>query len=79
MTARLTLKAVNPHVVAVHSASGLHVGNLKFIAPVWKFKAVGYTDSGAVEPGGGPLTHRHNEIFETPDEAAINHRLGPID
>ena len=46
---------------------GLHVGNLKFIFGLWKFKAIGYDDSGEVIPGGGPLTEQHNTVFSSLD------------
>lgn len=66
----LTLRAVNEGVVAVHFASGEPVGHLKRIGGVWKFKAMGYED-GSLVPGGGPLTHQHNQIFATLDEGQI--------
>ncbi|MEO7105582.1 MAG: hypothetical protein ABIZ09_04340 [Rhodoferax sp.] len=72
----LTLTPVNTNVQSVHLPDGTHVGNLKRIGAVWKFKAVGYDDQGAVEPGGGPYTHRHNTVFVTPDAAAISSQLG---
>ena len=75
MSARLTLKPVNDNVFAVHTADGRHVGNLKRVGTVWKFKAVGHADGGALEPGGGPLTMQHNALFESPDPAAVNLRL----
>ena len=56
--------------------SGMHVGNLKQIGSVWKFKAIGYDASGQVIPGGGPLTGRHNSVFTTLDEVEINRVLG---
>lgn len=73
---KLTLTFVNTNVHSVHLADGSHVGNLKRIGALWKFKAVGYDDTGAVEPGGGPLTHWHNTPFSEPDEGALNARLG---
>ena len=72
----LTLSPVNTNVHSVHLPDGLHVGNLKRIGDVWKFKAVGYDASGAVEPGGGPLTDRHNTVFATPDALAVSTGLG---
>ena len=63
-------KPVNDQVVGVHLPTGELVGNLKHIGSVWKFKAVGHED-GHLVPGGGPLTHRHNETFAVWDEAAI--------
>jgi hypothetical protein len=56
--------------------SDLHVGNLKQIGGVWKFKAIGYDAAGQVVPGGGPLTDRHNTLFAILDEAEINRVLG---
>ena len=53
----------------------MHVGNLNLIGGVWKFKAIGYDTSGLVVPGGGPLTHKHNQAFVTLDEAEINQFL----
>jgi hypothetical protein len=60
----------------VLDAMGCHVGNLKWIGGVWKFKAIGYDASGAVIPGGGPLTDRHNTVFASLDVAQINRVLG---
>ncbi len=68
----LALTAVNANVHSVHLADGTHVGNLKRIGGVWKFKAVGYDATGAVEPGGGPLTHQHNTTFAEPEAAALS-------
>lgn len=59
----------------VHSEHG-HVGNLKLIGGVWKFKAVGYGAGGEVIPGGGPLTDRHNTVLAAPDEALLNAAFG---
>ena len=75
MSHPLTLLPVNAGVFAVHDAAGLHVGNLKRIGAVWKFKAVGYTAAGESVPGGGPLTQRHNTVFEQPDAAELSARL----
>lgn len=63
----LTLTAINANVYSVHLADGSHVGNLKRIGAIWKFKAIGYDDAGNVVPGGGPLTDRHNTEFAEPD------------
>ncbi|WP_300212015.1 hypothetical protein [Rhodoferax sp.] len=71
----LTLTCVNANVYSVHLADGSHVGNLKRIGALWKFKAVGYDASGSVEPGGGPFTHRHNTVLSTPDVLELNARL----
>jgi hypothetical protein len=71
----LRLSPLNDGVWRVmHSQHG-HVGNLKRIGSVWKFKAVGYGPAGEVVPGGGPLTDRHNTAFAAPDEALINDTL----
>ena len=37
----------------------------------WKFKAVGTTEQGETVPGGGPLTERHNVVFDRPDAAEV--------
>ncbi len=76
MTA-LTLRAVNANVHSVHLADGAHVGNLKRIGAIWKFKAVGYDAAGDVEPGGGPLTQWHNTEFAEPDARAVSAALVP--
>jgi len=68
----LSLRPLNDGVYGVFDVQGLHVGNLKRIGAVWKFKAVGHTASGELEPGGGPLTHRHNRVFERPDAAEVS-------
>lgn len=72
----LTLTCLNANVYSVHQADGSHVGNLKRIGALWKFKAVGYDASGGVEPGGGPLTHRHNTALSNPDARELNAKLG---
>lgn len=71
----LTLTFVNTNVHSVHLADGTHVGNLKRIGTLWKFKAVGYDTTGGVEPGGGPFTDRHNTPLTAPDEAELNAKL----
>jgi hypothetical protein len=71
----LSLQPVNANVHSAHLANGAHVGNLKRIGGVWKFKAVGYDEAGAVEPGGGPLTDQHNMVFAQPDAAEVSARL----
>lgn len=76
MIGPLTLKPLNANVHSVHLGDGSHVGNLKRIGGIWKFKAVGYDASGAVEPGGGPLTDWHNTPFAEPDAAQVNAKLG---
>ena len=72
----LSLTFVNANVYGVHLADGLHVGNLKRIGALWKFKAVGYDETGGVTPGGGPLTHMHNTVLNAPDALEINAKLG---
>ena len=67
----LTLTQVNDLVYRVQTDQGDHVGNLKFINAVWKFKAIGYEENGDVIPGGGPLTDQHNMSFDTLDEASM--------
>ena len=73
----LTLTMVNPAVMSIHTAQGDHVGNLKRIGAIWKFKAVGYEPDGAVVPGGGPLTGQHNAVLASPDPQAVNALLAP--
>jgi hypothetical protein len=68
----LALTAVNANVHSVHLADGTHVGNLKHIGGVWKFKAIGYDAAGRVLPGGGPLTHQHNTTFPEAEAAALS-------
>ncbi len=74
----LHLVPVNADVHGVHTPAGAHLGNLKRVGAVWKFKAVGYEDSGGVVPGGGPLTEQHNMQFEAPDAQAVSARLAPF-
>lgn len=74
--ALLTLQAVNEGVCQVLDANGLHLGNLKLIGGRWKFKAVGYAPGGEVEPGGGPLTDRHNTVFDRLDAHTVAQELG---
>ena len=71
----LTLTFVNTNVYSVHLTDGTHVGNLKRIGTLWKFKAVGYDTTGGVEPGGGPFTDRHNMALAAPDAAELNAKL----
>lgn len=70
----LHFKPVNDQVVSVCLSAGEHIGFLKRIGAVWKFKAIGY-DSGHLVPGGGPFTHRHNLTFAALDEAVITAAL----
>lgn len=65
------LKHLNDTTCALYDASGLHVGNFKWVMGQWKFKAVGYGPAGQVMPGHGPLTDRHNACFARLDEATI--------
>lgn len=73
--APLSLDRVNDQVCRVLDAHGQHVGNLKWISPLWKFKAIGYDPQGEVIPGGGPLTQRHNTTFAALDDAEVSARL----
>ena len=75
----LSLRPVNAHVHSVHLPDGEHVGNLKHIGTVWKFKAVGYDAAGAVIPGGGPYTGRHNTQLDAPDAAQLSIALAKPD
>ena len=69
---QLRLHLVSSGVCQVHTSADLHVGNLKLIGGVWKFKAIGVDASGQVIPGGGPLTDRHNTVFQELDEEQVN-------
>jgi hypothetical protein len=71
----LTLRLVNSNVHSVHQSDGAHVGNLKRIGTLWKFKAVGYDADGSVRPGGGPFTDRHNTKLPAPDVLALSAAL----
>ena len=71
----LHLLPVNASVVAVHTADGAHVGSLKQIGGVWKFKAMGYRAAGGMEPGHGPLTDQHNMQFAALDANEVSTRL----
>ncbi len=75
MVTPVVFKKLNDQVVSVHLDSGELVGNLKLIAGVWKFKAIGCTAEGLVVPGGGPLTDRHNMTFAVLDEALVSSGL----
>lgn len=72
----LTLTQINPAVYSVHLPDGSHVGNLKRIGAVWKFKAIGYDAAGNIIPGGGLFTDAHNTPFATPDAAEVSAGLG---
>lgn len=69
---QLQLRTVNDSVHAVLTADGEHVGNLKRVGAIWKFKAIGYEANGDVIPGGGPLTDRHNLVLDTASADALN-------
>lgn len=71
----LQLLPVNAGVVAVHTADGAHVGSLKQVGGVWKFKAMGYDAAARMEPGHGPLTEQHNMAFTTLEAAEVSARL----
>ena len=71
----LTLSRLNDSVYRVLADQGLHVGNLKFINGLWKFKAIGYERNGDIMPGWGPLTEMHNTAFVALDETLINAKL----
>lgn len=72
----LTRTPLNANVYTVHTAQGEHVGNLKRVGSVWKFKAIGYDETGDVIPGGGPFTLQHNTVLPVPDAVALNTALG---
>ena len=74
---KLHLSPYNDAIYRVLTETGEHVGNLKLINNRWKFKAIGYDPTGAVIPGGGPLTDRHNTTFKTLDEVVISATLQP--
>jgi hypothetical protein len=71
----LTLSQLNERAYRVMDHHGLHVGNLKRINGLWKFKAIGYDTNGDIMPGWGPLTERHNTTFDMLDEDLINKKL----
>ena len=73
----MKLDKFNDLVYRVLTDQDEHVGNLKLINAVWKFKAIGYEPNGDVIPGGGPLTDRHNTTFDALDEVLISAKLGP--
>jgi hypothetical protein len=67
----LHLVLVNANVHSVHLPDGTHVGNLKRVGAVWKFKAIGYDETGGLIPGGGPLTDHHNAPFAEPEDLTL--------
>jgi len=71
----LQLLPINAAAVSVHTADGAHVGSLKRVGGVWKFKAMGYDAAGRMEPGHGPLTEQHNMAFAMLDAAEVSDRL----
>jgi hypothetical protein len=73
----LSLGRLNDSAYRVVTDQGLHVGNLKLIGGMWKFKAIGYDPNGDILPGWGPLTAFHNTTFAVPDQALINATLVP--
>ena len=77
MTPPLTLQPLQAGVCQVLDAKGLHLGNLKLIGAVWKFKAIGYGPAGELIPGGGPLTDQHNTSFTSLDAEVISAALLP--
>tara|TARA_B110000503_G_C6994853_1_gene348961 strand:+ start:364 stop:594 length:231 start_codon:yes stop_codon:yes gene_type:complete len=68
----LTLSRLNDSVYRALADQGLHVGNLKFINGLCKFKVIGYERNGDIMPGWGPLTEMHNTAFVALDETLIN-------
>lgn len=68
----LTLHPLDAGVCLVRDADGQVVGSLKRIGSRWKFKAIGHGLHAELIPGGGPLTHRHNTVFEALDAEAVN-------
>jgi hypothetical protein len=72
---KLHLSHFNDAIYRVLTQADEHVGNLKLINGIWKFKAIGYDAQGDVLPGGGPLTDRHNLVFDRLDESLISQRL----
>ena len=72
MNPSLKLQPVSSDVRQLLTDAGLHVGNLKLIGGVWKFKAIGYDDAGQIIPGGGPFTEQHNTIFAVLNEVEVN-------
>ena len=72
---QLHFHPLNAQQCRVTSSDGVHVGNLKLIGGIWKFKAIGMGAGGHVVPGDGPLTGRHNMVFAVLDEAGISAAL----
>jgi len=72
-----TVDPVNASVARLLDSRGLHVGNLKLINGLWKFKAIGYDVDGSVIPGGGPLTDQHNTVLARLDASSLS-VLAPV-
>lgn len=68
----IVLARINDRVYRVLTARAEHVGNLQHSNGQWKFKAVGHAPDGAVLPGWGPFTDRHNSIVAAPDATLVN-------
>ena len=68
----LTISRQGDLACSVFDEQGRHVGNLKLINAVWKFKAIGYDEHSRIVPGGGPLTYRHNTLFASLNIDDIN-------
>ena len=66
-----TVDPINASVARLLDSRGLHVGNLKLINGLWKFKAIGYDVDGSVIPGGGPMTDRHNTVLARLDASSL--------
>ena len=73
-----SVRRIDDGACRVLDAMGRHVGNLKWIGGVWKFKAIGYDAAGAVIPGGGSLTARHNTVFDSLDPVQISRALDGV-
>lgn len=65
----LQLKPNNVGAQWVLSAKGEVLGQIKWIAGQWKFKALWLDEEGDWVPGGGPLTEHHNKTLLTDDLA----------
>ena len=72
-----TVDPVNASVARLLDSRGLHVGNLKLINGLWKFKAIGYDVDGSVIPGGGPMTDQHNTVLARLDASSLS-VLAPV-
>jgi len=72
-----TVDPINASVARLLDSRGLHVGNLKLINGLWKFKAIGYDVDGSVIPGGGPMTDQHNTVLARLDASSVS-VLAPV-